>query len=209
MKWLAASIQRVEPDVDLTIRTFPLRGDADFQSLAFKTHNRQKNRQLVNWIREHDGKLIFVTDADVVYYRPFLSALQEEAGNADLALAAETMAGGYNIGQMVVRCSERLVQFFEAVGEELDRGAWDQEAINRLLPASGLRHKSLSTRFANSAIWDALNTTAKREILSYHATGTEPRDGKSSLELKQMRFETVQAEWTELNDLVGRNRSMH
>ena len=201
--WLVASLLEVEPGVDLSIECFgSIRGTTDFQPFPFKLHNHQKNRRLVEWIRHHEGEVIFVTDSDIIYVRPFLEELEAELGDADLALSMERLDEAFNIGQMVVRCSEATARFFQSVGVELERGAWDQEAINRLLPGSGLAVKMLSRRFANTAVWEALAPEERAKILSYHATGTDPRNGKSSLELKQECFDRVLAEWRALTSTV-------
>ena len=104
--WLVASLLEVEPGVDLSIECFgSIRGTTDFQSFPFKLHNHQKNRRLVEWIRHHEGEVIFVTDSDIIYVRPFLEELEAELGDADLALSMERLDEAFNIGQMVVRCS--------------------------------------------------------------------------------------------------------
>ena len=190
--WLVASVRTVEPDAQLTIEHFEeISGGSDFQSEAFREHNVQKNRRLVSWIRANDGDLILVTDSDIIYVQPFLRRLSEELGEADIALADEGPAGGYNIGQMVIRCSEAVAEFFERVGDELRKGAWDQEAVNRLLAGSGIAHRKLSRLFPNTAIWRELPEASRGEIFSFHATGTLPQPGKSSMERKQDLMDDV------------------
>ena len=198
-EWLATSLSKTEPRTSLIIESFDaIRGTSDFQSFPFKLHNHQKNRKLVEWIRQYDGEVVLVTDSDIVYLQPFLDELKLELGNADLAIAMERLDEDYNIGQMVIRCSSKTAEFFEEVGRELERGAWDQEAVSRLLPISGLTVRMLSCRFANTAVWESLSSKERVRILSYHATGTDPRDGKSSMELKKEYFEQVLSEWRTL-----------
>lgn len=204
-EWLVESLNKVEPEAELAIECFKaVKGSADFQSFAFKIHNVQKNRQLVMWVRQHKGEVIFVTDVDIIYLRPFLGILAEEMEDCDMALAREgTDDQGYNIGQMVIRCTDATADFFEDVGRELEQGAWDQEAINRLLRHSPLRHKPLPRCFANTAIWDALPPDLRLDAVSYHATDTSPRDGMSSIELKQAFFNRVREEWAALQFSSG------
>ncbi len=191
-RWLVASIRAVEPDARLTVEHFGgIPGTADFQSAAFREHNLEKNRRLASWIRANSGELIFVTDSDIIYLRPFLRRLAEELGPADLALADEGPAGGYNIGQMVIRCTPAVAGFFGQVGEEMARGAWDQEAVNRLLGRSAITHRALSPLFSNASIWEELPDGVRAEIFSFHATATQPEGGKSSLERKQHRIDAV------------------
>ena len=191
-RWLVASLRAVERNADLTIEHFgEISGSPDFQSEAFREHNIEKNRRLAGWIRANAGELIFVTDADIIYVRPFLRRLEEELGAADLALADEGPFGGYNIGQMVIRCQEPVAEFFEKVADELSRGAWDQEAVNRLLQQSGLVHRPLSPLFSNTSIWEGLPDIMRVEIFSFHATATQAEQGISSLERKQRRMEEI------------------
>jgi hypothetical protein len=198
-EWLVASLHEVEPQAHLTIECFgAIRGTSDFQSFPFKLHNHQKNRKLVEWIRHYDGEVILVTDSDIIYLQPFMDELRMELDDADLAIAMERLHEDYNIGQMVIRCSAKTARFFEEVGRELERGAWDQEAVNRLLPISELTVRMLSERFANTAVWESLPANERMRILSFHATGTDPRDGKSSMELKKERFKQVLTEWRSL-----------
>ena len=192
-RWLKASVRAVEPDAQLVIEHFEeISGGSDFQSEAFREHNVEKNRRLVSWIRANDGDLILVTDSDIIYVQPFVQRLSEELGDADIALADEGPAGGYNIGQMVIRCSDAAAEFFVRVGDELKKGACDQEVVNRFLFAgSGIAHRKRSPLFANTAIWNDLSEARRGEIFSFHATGTLPQPGRSSMERKQELMDGV------------------
>lgn len=206
-EWLEASVRHAEPEAALQVEVIPVEGTSDFGSVSFSAHNVEKNKRLVGWIRENIGETIFVTDADIVYFRPLLKDLEWELGTADIALSRETFfeKDGYNIGQMVIRCSEKVASFFEDVGKELAMGAWDQEAINRLLGVSGLHHRFLSFRFTNTGVWYPLPAEGKRNALCFHATATWATAQKSSMELKRERVSDVAREWCHLNQ--GENLS--
>lgn len=191
-RWLASSVREVEPGCELTIEIFgEIRGCSDFLSPTFIEHYVEKNRRVVSWIRENEGQSIFVTDCDVIYVKPFLRRLEQEVEGADIAFAREGVFGEYNIGQMVIRCSEATANFFEEIGRCLGGDAWDQQEVNRLIGSAGLRHRGLSPRFCNSAIWDRMTVSERRSVFSYHATDTKPTSEKSSLVLKQERIDAV------------------
>ena len=71
------------------------------------------------WIRENWGETIFVTDADIIYFRPFLDQLRQDLGDAKIAFACRGVDEGYNIGQMGLRCDKEVLEFFERVADGL------------------------------------------------------------------------------------------
>jgi hypothetical protein len=146
-----------------------------------------------------------VTDVDVIYLRPFAPvALPLLEGN-DLLLARELVGRDdhYNIGQMVIRPSPAVADFFLRMAHELSGGAVDhygdhqpanQDHINEELRSGQLRHAALPETVANTALWDHLGPDRSECVVSYHATETLPTPKRTSLDQKQERLANVSME---------------
>jgi hypothetical protein len=193
--WLLDSIRLTEPELHVHVEMFDeIHSNGDFGTQEFKNHNRRKAEKIAGWCREHDNEILLVCDADVIFLKPFKARLQAELADYDMAISPETLSGdGYNIGQVLIRGSEKVARFYESIAASLDEETWDQELINAKLPSSGLRHKSLSPFFSNTLIWRDMGPRSREQLFSYHATETYPSGGKSSIELKKEFMAEVRA----------------
>lgn len=193
--WMLDSLASMEPDADVHVEVFEeIEADGDFGTAEFNHHNRRKAEKISEWIGKADGGVIFVCDADVIFLRPFQERLRAELGDYDIALSPEHLSrSGYNIGQVVIRCSEKTARFYKKIADSLAAATWDQELINSSLPDSGLSHKALSPFFSNTLIWRDIDNSARQSLFSYHATETFPSNGKTSIQLKQELIDEVRA----------------
>ena len=193
-RWLLDSIAAVEPGAEVMVVQFDeIQGSANFQSPDFNWHNLEKNMMVRRWIRENWGGTIFVTDADIVYFRPFLDKLIGDLGDASAAFACKGMEEGYNIGQMVLRCNAGILEFFERVGEELRQGRWDEEVVNDLLATAPFPYRNISRLFTDTSSWAGLDDPSRMAAYSYHATETFPTAELTSLQRKDIRIGEVLA----------------
>ncbi len=193
-RWLFDSIAAVEPGAEVLVIKFDeIHGNGNFQSPEFNWHNIEKNRMVREWIQENWGETIFVTDADIVYFRPFLDQLREDLGDAKAAFACKGMGEGYNIGQMVLRCDVEVLGFFERVGEGLLQNRWDEELVNELLGTMPLPRCNISRLFTDTSSWAGQDEASRLAAFSYHATETFPTAECTSLQRKQMRIDEVLA----------------
>lgn len=181
------SIRGVEPDAEVIVKVLDDSGNGDFGTDEFKAIQKRRLELICQWIKGNEGDVILVSDIDIQYLRPFAAEMVDAIGDADVAFQRETDENGVNVGQMVIRCSRVALRFFEEVLKIVNEtGEWEQAVINRLLPA--IRSMLLPRTFANT------KTGFWKDMHSFHAIGTFPRDGKTSLELKLEKF-TELAEW--------------
>src|SRR5690606_35136856 len=132
----------------------------NFRTPGFDAHVVNKLAFIAD--RAEPGNAPFlVTDADIVYLRPFDELLAGLLDGKDILLAREYPddAEHYNIGQMVVRPSVEAAGFFRRMAADLRGGQpqaryrrhqpANQDYINEELRRSGLRHAPLPETFAN------------------------------------------------------------
>lgn len=202
-RWLRPSLARLGAAGGLTVvvdRTRRSRGSGDFRTPGFDHHVIRKLRLIARWADEQQAPFL-VTDADIVYLQPFSEQLADAIAHHDLLLAREYPdRPGFNIGQMVVRPSPQLAEFVAGVAADLSAGAGNrfgeqlpanQDYFNERLAESTLRVAALPDVFANSGIWESMSPARRAEVVSYHATGTLPRPGSTSLEQKFVRLAAV------------------
>lgn len=205
--WLAPSLRLLDPAptlVTVVDRSLRARGNGDFRTRGFGQHIFTKFRLIARWARK-EREPFFVSDADIIYLRPFEQAAQALIAEHDIVLSREIPGRDdyYNIGQMVVRPSPEVAAFFRRMADELSAGAIgdygaqqpaNQDHVNAALQTSGLRHTALPVTFANAAHWDELGPDRRDRVISYHATGTFPQPGRTSLEQKHERLRVVSVE---------------
>ena len=100
---------------------------------------------------------------------------------------------GYNIGQMVLRCDQEVLEFFERVEDGLEVVGWDEQVVNELLRDGPLPRTNLSHLFTDTLSWAALDDESRMAAFSYQATETFPTEHTTSLQEKQKRFDEVLA----------------
>ncbi len=203
-RWLAPSLRRLGHAADLEVhvdRSRRSRGSGDFRTPGFDQHVFNKLTLIAAWAGRETEPFL-VTDADVIYLRPFAPVVGELMEGTDLLLAREYpgRTDVYNIGQMVLRPGPEVARFFERVAADLRGGAGsafnevqsaNQEHLNEVLRASALRHGALPETFANTGLWGHLGPDRHRTVVSYHATETFPVPGRTSLEQKHERLAGV------------------
>lgn len=72
----------------------------------------------------------------------------------------------------------------EETGVFAGHQAANQLVLNRMIRESGLAHGYLPSVFANGAIFEKMDVRRRAELVSYHATGSFPGAGRTSLEIK-------------------------
>lgn len=202
-RWLRPSLARLGVDDELVVvidRTRQSRGNGNFRTPGFDHHVIAKLQLIARWAAEQHAPFL-VTDADVVYLQPFSAQLTSAVADHDLLLAREYPdRPGFNIGQMVMRPSSQLAAFVAGVATDLANGAGgrfgerrpaNQDYFNERLGQSALRVGALPDVYANSGIWESMSASRRREVVSYHATGTLPQPGSTSLEQKFLRLAAV------------------
>lgn len=193
-EWLLDSISEVEPEAEVFIVQFDdIHGLANFQAPDFNRHNIERNRCIREWISDNMDETIFITDADIVYFRPFIGQLLADLGDAKAAFARKGMDEGYNIGQMVLKCDREVLEFFERVGEGLEQNVWDEELVNELLKTLPLPRRNISRLFTDTSSWAGIDEESRMKAFSYHATETFATAEHTSLERKRIRINEVQA----------------
>lgn len=176
-------------------------GNADFRTPGFDQHVFNKLRLIGAWAGRRSRPFL-VTDADVVYLRPFAPVALPLLEGKDLLLARESVGRDdhYNIGQMVIRPSRAVSDFFLRMAHELSSGAVaeygeqqpaNQDHINEALRGGDLQHAALPETVANTALWDHLGPDRSQRVVSYHATDTLPTPDRTSLEWKRERLTNV------------------
>jgi hypothetical protein len=187
------SIRRCEPEADVCVVRVPVNGNGDFGSDEFKRVQLLRLEKIPTWIEENNGNIILVSDIDIKYLRPFVTAMIQEMGDADLAFQREnvTINAGVNMGQMLIKCSSITLRFFKSVLEEHRlTGEWEQAVVNKFLlrewMANQLSCRLLSEKFANT------NLGFLKEMYSFHPIGTFPSARATSLERKRQQFDDLE-----------------
>jgi hypothetical protein len=154
-----------------------------------------------------------VTDADIVYLKPFDDLFAKLLDGRHMLLAREFPDDvvRLNIGQMVIRPSPEVADFFRHMAADLRDGqtqaryrrdqAANQNYINEGLRSSGLNYATLPETFANTGILKHLGEPEEVDLYSYHATETHPGRGTTSLDKKHLRLlEVVSRSGIDLED---------
>lgn len=206
-RWLAPSLSRLgllDALVVVVDHADVARGNGDFRSPGFDGHVVNKLERVAGWAREGEEPFL-VTDCDVIYLNPFVALTEGLLAGKDLLLAREYPGDDetYNIGQMVIRPSEAVADFFERIAAELrdgqvqrryrDNEPANQEYVNAELRGSALRHAPLPPSFANTGLVRRWSEADMAQLHSYHATDTLPEPGVTSLEKKHARLAEIAA----------------
>lgn len=203
--WLAPSLDRLgalDRLVVIVDHADAARGNGNFRTPGFDAHVVNKLAFIAE--RAGPGNAPFlVTDADIVYLRPFDDLLAALLDGQDILLAREYPddAEHYNIGQMVIRPSDEAASFFRRMAADLRDGRTqaryqrdqpaNQDYINEELRRSGLRHAPLPETFANTGLLRHLGGPEAAALHSYHATETHPEAGATSLDRKHLRLAEI------------------
>lgn len=201
--WTLPSLRRLQwGHVRVVVdRSTRAQGNADFRTPGFDQHVFNKLRLIGEWAGRRRRPFL-VTDADVIYLRPFAPVALPLLEDRDLLLAREIVGreDHYNIGQMVIKPSPVVAEFFLRMAHELASGAADhhgrqqpanQDHINEALRTGDLRHAALPETVANTALWDHLGPDRSERVISYHATDTLPTPERTSLDQKEERLANV------------------
>ncbi|RYG95339.1 MAG: hypothetical protein EON58_14395 [Alphaproteobacteria bacterium] len=180
------SLLRHEPDARVEDYIVSVESDGDFLSLGFQ---RTIYLRLVGQLRAMENygpdDILLSMDVDMVILRPFLADLRErmERDHLDIVYQSEDPEEGMNAGLFAFRCNSRMRGFlYDVLVAALASGGHmlEQYWMNELLPTSGLHYGLLPP----SLYPNATNRGLCEDSLLYHATCTDPRDGRSSIELK-------------------------
>jgi hypothetical protein len=78
-----------------------------------------------------DGDILFFTDPDVIFIKPYKELFIKEMGDADIIFQSD--CGIVCMGTFSCRVSEKTRLFFKSLYDNLDKFKHDQEAANFLL----------------------------------------------------------------------------
>lgn len=204
-RWLAPSLDRLGELQNLVVVTDHAgrsQGSGDFRTRGFDHHVANKLELVATWAGRETAPFL-VTDADIIYLRPFTPMILDLLDGHDMLLARELVDRGdhYNIGQIVIRPSAEVVAFLRHVVEGLRQGDLrerfrgdqpaNQDHFNIELKKTTLRHRALPETFAHTELLKRLDPGEYADLISYHATDTFPAPGLTSLEQKHRRLAEV------------------
>jgi len=177
------SLRRVSPELQIIPDVFEVGGNADFRSSGFNQALIYKWKRGLEFLHDNPEQIIFFTDVDMIFNKPFVQAVLHPMAEADIAVSPESVGDikqwGVNVGVLAFRSNPQVRKFVSRILDEMIlRGQWDQFLFNSFLPQSKLRWKLLPHTFANGRV------PATPDSILYHATCTLPAPGKGSLELK-------------------------
>tara|TARA_B100000989_G_scaffold172764_1_gene129476 strand:+ start:944 stop:1606 length:663 start_codon:yes stop_codon:yes gene_type:complete len=154
---------------------------------------RRKLAVIINGLKENQGGMIVHGDCDIQFFPKngsIQSTLIKELGDKDMAFQSDgtRLCAGF----FITRCTDKVVSLFEEIEERLEEFLEDQDAMNKLLPASGISYKSLSSKFYTVAMdnqWRIYNgeeyfnieVNRKATMLVHHANYTVGLENKINL----------------------------
>lgn len=122
-----------DPDVDLVIRHIPQECEtAEYESAGFDKSMKRKVEFINDAFAElQDGDILFFTDPDVIFIKPYKDLFINEMGDADIIFQSDR--GTACMGIFSCRVSEKTRFFFKSLYDNLDKFKHDQDAANYLL----------------------------------------------------------------------------
>ncbi len=155
---------------------------SNFGTLEFKELMKEKIHTIQDYILEHDGETVLVSDIDILVYKPFteLMCLNE----VDIVFQKEERSHGINTGFYLMKCSTRTYDFWKQVEIKMkltDREKFinEQRVVNTIIDSSGLKWSVFP-----DTIWAFSNKPMPDNIYLHHANVTRADETKSSLEKK-------------------------
>lgn len=162
------------------------KGNGEF---AFFGGNTIKTQLVIDKINEYWGKILIVTDADLLFLQKTRSEIMYNLIDNDMLFLRERRSNqelyeraieNINIGFVAMKCNQASLDFWEKVQKEtIDTQGWDQEVANIILheKRSSLKWQMLTENFLNGGAINAENignqkictasgTIAKRKGLS-------------------------------------------
>lgn len=122
-----------DTDVDLSIRYIPQEcKTADYESYGFDKSMKRKVELINDTLNElQNGDILFFTDPDVIFIKPYKDLFLQEMGNCDIIFQSD--CGTVCMGIFSCRVSDKTKFFFKDLYDNLDKFKHDQEAANYLL----------------------------------------------------------------------------
>lgn len=142
---------------------------------AFFGGNIIKTQAVIEKIMEYWGKIILVTDADVVFLKKTRDQIIKELGDKDIIFLKERANPkknpyekttlNINIGFVAIRCNGRSLRFWQEVqNQTFETKGWDQEITNLILQKGfNIKYSIFSDLFLNGN--DITKDNVKRQLI--------------------------------------------
>ena len=167
------------PDVDIHPIEFQTKvSSSNFGTLEFRSLMREKIHTVQNYVKEHDGETVLVSDIDILIYRPFYELLCLK--DSDIIFQKENRSNGINTGFYLMKCNNVTYNFWKRVENEMnlhnaEAFINEQAVVNNIIDKSNIKWS-----FFPDTIWAYSNQPMPHNIHLHHANVTIA-DNKSLL----------------------------
>lgn len=169
------SLSRTNPNLEMHVDKIDQFGNGVFMEEGWQKSMTMKMDQIIGACEQ--GEIFIHSDSDVYFLGEIEKQLVDELGNFDIAFQDDGYVG-LCMGFFICRPSENVLNLFKKVRLSLGQfNGHDQNALNSLIPDSGVSYKKLSHLFFNygqkyGKVWGNENFDFDPEILLLHANWT-------------------------------------
>ncbi|MBK22378.1 MAG: hypothetical protein CME70_00110 [Halobacteriovorax sp.] len=185
--------------IELNIKHFPQEcPSGEFQKDGWEETMRRKVEYVIQSIDENIERndLFIHTDCDIIFLQPIQESMIKELGSFDVACLSDgaMLCAGF----FIARATAQIRSLFLNILNQLkDGGPNDQILMNRLLPSSGVKAKSLSHEYHNvyhsiRKEWNGEDFSLPQNIRVHHANFTRGVSAKMEL-LKLVKQKHINA----------------
>ena len=181
-----------DKDIDLVVRYMPQECDGNYDTWNenwMKTMYR-KVQYIIDYLDEiKEGELLIHADIDIVFYRSFVKDLEKLMNDSGNDIMFQNDGSTLCMGFFVVRKSDHIVKLFNDLYERMGDYEHDQDAMNNILPFSGIQYDKLPERYFSYGPlnglkrWtvDCTHVNVPDDIVMHHANWTVGIDNKLKL----------------------------
>lgn len=127
-------------------------------------------------IEENLGRIILVSDIDIVFYKPVIPIVMDSMQGKDICFQRETRDDGINVGFISMLCNETTLQFWKQVYLNIRIGdRWEQEVVNTLIYNEAY---PISWGLFPSTVWCWSQGNPTPELALHHANCVAKKDEK-------------------------------
>ncbi len=132
--WFAPSIQRINDDLNVTIRFIDQLGTGNYGTKEFNQTMLDKIDLIDDAIKENWGGIFVYADIDIQFFRPFSNIIREMLKKYDMVIAKDSPQGTCCAGFFAARANKRVKRLWQDVRKltPTTRGD-DQGALNKFL----------------------------------------------------------------------------
>jgi hypothetical protein len=184
-------VKHLNDDFELLVLKAKQTCDAVFGRGNWNNQVKEKVIYVNNFIQQATCEFFLFSDVDIIFYKNIKEDLLAEINDVDIILQSDNTNGQTNnlcSGFYFCRVNDKTKSFFNYMTTNYDDKLSDQENLNKFLPESDLKYKSLSNKFYNFShstgqIWRSGLKIPFPEfpILMYHANYTVGNNNKSFL----------------------------